>query len=84
MLYLFFRINPDAIISTGAHSAVAMSILGRIFCRKVIYIETMANINRLSLTGRILYPVADRFHTQWNSDILQERYPNAIYKGKLF
>ena len=75
-IYLFFIINPDIIVSTGTHTTVPMCYLGKIFNKKVIYIETYANKNRKTLTGRIVYPIADLFIVQWNE--MKKLYPNAI------
>jgi len=66
-LYLYLKIHPDYIITTGAHTAGPMCLIGKIFGSRVIYIETFANINTKTITGRMLYPVADRFIVQWPS-----------------
>jgi UDP-N-acetylglucosamine:LPS N-acetylglucosamine transferase len=78
-IYLFIKIRPDVIISTGTHTAVPMCYLGKIFGKQIIYIETLANINRKTLTGKIIYPIANLFIVQWRSMI--RLYPNAIYVG---
>ena len=49
---------------------------------KIIYIETMANINRKTQTGRLIYPIADLFIVQWES--MLKIYPKAIYGGFIF
>ena len=66
-LYFYFRIHPDYIITTGAHTAGPMCLIGKIFGSKVIYIETFANINTKTITGRLLYPFSDMFIVQWHS-----------------
>jgi beta-1,4-N-acetylglucosaminyltransferase len=48
---------------------------------RVIYVESFARTQTLSLTGRILYPVVDCFVVQWPA--LREKYPRAIYSGIL-
>ena len=45
-IVLFLKIKPDVIISTGTHTAVPMCYLGKMFRKKVIYIETYANIKK--------------------------------------
>ncbi|QEU62331.1 Alg14 [Kluyveromyces lactis] len=48
---------------------------------KIVYVESLARTNRLSLTGMILYPLADEFVVQW-ADLLPI-YPKAKYYGVL-
>ena len=75
-IILFIRIKPDAIVSTGTHTAVPICFIGKIFNKKVIYIETYANITRKSLTGKIIYPISDLFIVQWKE--MKKLYPKAI------
>ncbi len=81
-LFLYFRIHPDYIITTGAHTAGPMCLIGKIFGSKVIYIETFANINTKTITGRLLYPVADRFIVQWPS--MTKIYKDSIDGGWIY
>lgn len=43
-------------------------------CR-LVFVESFARVTRLSLTGRILYPLADEFIVQWPQ--LHQRYPRS-------
>lgn len=81
-LYLYLKIHPDYIITTGAHTAGPMCLIGKIFGSRVIYIETFANINTKTITGRMLYPVADRFIVQWPS--MKKIYKNSIDGGWIY
>lgn len=47
----------------------------------VVYVESIARVGSLSLTGKLLYPVADAFYVQWPA--LAAAYPRAIYVGML-
>ncbi len=80
--YLFFKIRPDYVVSTGSHTAVAMCYIAKLFRKKVIYIETFANINTKSLAGKIVYPISDVFIVQWES--MLKLYPKAIYGGWIY
>lgn len=73
---LFLKIKPDVVITTGTHTAVPMCYFSKIFKKKIIYIETFANITRKTLTGKIIYPIADLFIVQWRK--MKTLYPNAI------
>ena len=79
---IFFKHKPDAIVTTGAHTCVAMCLIAKLFRRKVIYIESFANIETRTLTGRIIYPIADVFIVQWES--MLKFYPKAKYEGWIF
>ncbi|EIE86577.1 hypothetical protein RO3G_11288 [Rhizopus delemar RA 99-880] len=48
---------------------------------EIIYIESFARVHTLSLTGKLLYPFADRFLVQWPE--LSSRFQRAEYQGVL-
>ena len=79
---IFRRERPTHLISTGAGLAVPLGLVARIFGIKVMYIETFGAIRRPTLTGRLLYWIADRFVYQW--PYLREYYPTALYAGTIF
>ena len=81
-LYLFIKLRPKYIVSTGAHAAGPMLCLGKIFGSKIIFIESFANSKSKTLTGRIIYLFADLFIVQWES--MLELYPKAVYGGWIF
>ena len=81
-VYYFIKIRPKYIVTTGTHTAGPICYLGKIFGSKIIYIETMANINRKTQTGRLIYPIADLFIVQWES--MLKIYPKAVYGGFIF
>ncbi len=81
-LYYFFKIRPQYIVTTGAHTAGPMCCIAKLFGKKIIYIETMANVTKKTVTGRIIYHFADLFIVQWES--MLELYPKAVYGGFIF
>ena len=80
-LKIFLKEKPDVIISTGALS-VPICVIGKVFGKKIIFIESFAKITSPTLTGRFIYKFADRFYIQWES--LRKFYPNAINKGGIY
>lgn len=76
------REQPDVFISTGAGPIVPFAILARMFRRKVLFIETVTRVHAPSLTGRIMYYLADVFLYQWES--LSGHYPKGRFIGLLF
>lgn len=74
--------KPDFIITTGALIAFPFCLIGKIMGAKVIYIESFARVDDRSLTGRLVYPLADLFLVQWES--MLRLYPKAKYVGGIF
>lgn len=81
-LFIYLRVRPKVIITTGAHSAGPMCCIGKILGSKIIYIETFANIHRKTVTGRVVYHFADLFIVQWES--MLKLYPKAKYGGWIY
>ena len=81
-IYYYFKLRPKYIVTTGTHTAGPMCIIGKIFRSKIIYIETFANRNKKTATGRLIYPIADLFIVQWE-DMLKV-YPKAVYGGSIY
>ena len=81
-IYYYFKLRPKVIITTGTHTAGPMCILGKIFGSKIIYIETFANRNKKTATGRLIYPIADLFIVQWEE--MLKLYPKAVYGGSIY
>ncbi|MGM0095927.1 UDP-N-acetylglucosamine--LPS N-acetylglucosamine transferase [Enterococcus casseliflavus] len=74
--------KPDLIISSGAAVAVPFFYLGKLFGIKTIYIEVFDRIDSPTLTGKLVYPVTDRFIVQWEE--MKKVYPKAINLGGIF
>lgn len=81
-LFLYIKIHPDYIITTGAHTAGPMCCIGKIFGSRIIYIESFANITTKTITGKFIYLFADKFIIQWES--MKELYPTADFGGWIF
>ena len=81
-IFLYIKHRPKVIITTGTHTAGPMCYLGKIFGSKIIYIETFANKNTKTATGRLIYPIADLFIVQWKE--MLEIYPNAVLGGSIY
>lgn len=81
-LIIYLKLKPEYIISTGAHTAGPMCLIGHLLGSKIIYIETFANSSSKSKTGSLVYKFADLFIVQWKS--MLKLYPNATYGGWIF
>ena len=81
-LFIYLKVRPKYIVTTGAHTAGPMCCIAKIFGSKIIYIETFANSKTKSATGSIVYKFADLFIVQWE-DML-ELYSKGVYGGWIF
>lgn len=74
--------RPDLIISSGAACAVPFFYVGKLFGAKLIYIEVFDRIDSSTLTGKLVYPITDRFIVEWEE--MKKVYPRAINLGSIF
>lgn len=74
--------KPFLILSTGAGPIVPFALIGKFFFRtKIIYIECINSITTPSLSGRIMYWIADKFFYQWRD--LKKHFPTGEHIGPL-
>ncbi|KAJ2736353.1 metalloprotease [Coemansia sp. BCRC 34962] len=87
VVQLMYQYSPDAVLCNGPGNCVVVCMvatIARVLGIKripIIYVESFARVNTLSLSGKIVYLLADRFIVQW-PDILQ-RYSRAEYVPNL-
>ncbi|KAJ1730078.1 metalloprotease [Coemansia biformis] len=78
---LLYEYSPDVILCNGPGNCVvvcAVALVPRILGLKhipIIYVESFARVNTMSLSGKLVYPMADRFVVQWPG--LARKYPRA-------
>lgn len=80
--FIYLKVRPEYIVSTGAHTSGPMCLIGHLLGSKIIFIETFANSCSKSKTGSLVYKFADLFIVQWEG--MLELYPNAVYGGWIF
>lgn len=80
-LGILLRVRPDALLTSGPALAVPFALWARLVGARVIFVETGSRVRQLSLTGRLMRPLAHLFFVQWPQ--LRERHPAAIYAGRL-
>jgi beta-1,4-N-acetylglucosaminyltransferase len=57
--------RPDVLVSAGAGPAVPFAVVARLLGARVVYVESAAAVARPTLTGRLMYPLANDFFYQW-------------------
>ena len=76
---IIFKERPDVIVSTGAAPGFLACLLGKLIGTKVVWVDSIANVERLSLSGRLVRLIADLCLVQWPD--LAERYRGVEYVG---
>lgn len=79
---IFIKFKPDVIITTGAHTCVAMIFIAKLFKKKSIYIETMANRKTKTMTGKIVEKWVTYFVVQWED--MKNLYEDSVYGGLIY
>lgn len=75
--YHILRLKPNIIVTAGAGISIPFALVARLFNIRVLYIETLASISRPSLTGRLIYPLANIFIYRWID--LSKYFPRGIF-----
>ena len=65
MLLVVARERPDVVLTTGAAPGYIAVVIGRIFGARTAWIDSMANVEKLSLSGQKVGRWADLWLTQW-------------------
>ena len=76
---IVFRERPDVVISTGAAVGCITCFFSKLFGAKIVWIDSITNVERISLSGRLVRAIADLFLVQWPE--LAEKYRNVEYVG---
>jgi UDP-N-acetylglucosamine:LPS N-acetylglucosamine transferase len=74
-----FKERPGVVISSGAAAGCMACFLGKLIGAKVIWMDSITNVERISLSGRMVRYIADLFLVQWPE--LAEQYNNVEYLG---
>jgi UDP-N-acetylglucosamine:LPS N-acetylglucosamine transferase len=75
------RLRPAVVMTTGAALSVPFVWAGRLYGARVVYIECSGRVG-ISVTGRLIAPVADRLYVQWPEVVPQ--VSKARYAGTIF
>jgi UDP-N-acetylglucosamine:LPS N-acetylglucosamine transferase len=82
-LFIILKERPKIVVSTGAGMAIPLCYMAKILGRKIVFIESFCRIEEPSITGKIVYPVADVFLVQWKEQ-LKKYGKKAKYHGGVF
>jgi UDP-N-acetylglucosamine:LPS N-acetylglucosamine transferase len=76
---VIFKERPDVVISTGAAAGCLVCFLSKLFGAKVVWVDSITNVERISLSGRMVRYISDLFLVQWPE--LARQYSNVEYVG---
>ena len=80
-LVLVVKERPTIVITTGSFPLALVCFSSKLLGAKVVWIDSIANIERLSMSGRFVRCFADLFLTQWPE--CASNYKNVEYVGAL-
>ncbi|KQN00382.1 hypothetical protein ASE78_04510 [Sphingomonas sp. Leaf25] len=73
--------RPDIVVSTGAAPGAIALVLAKLHGARTVWIDSIANGDELSMSGRAVLPFADLRLTQWAH--LTKRYRHLRYFGQI-
>ena len=65
VLWVIVRLRPNVVISTGAAPGFFALMFGKLFGAKTIWVDSIANVEQLSVSGQKVKRFADLWLTQW-------------------
>lgn len=77
---ILYKERPNAVITTGAAPGLILLITARCFNIKSFWIDSAANVDTLSMSGKIASRFATRTYTQWQ----RLANKNIIFVGNIF
>jgi hypothetical protein len=75
------RDRPDVIVTTGSLPLARVCGMVKLYGGKVVWIDSIAQTDRLSLSGNLVRWFADRCYAQWPS--VAARHRNVTYAGEV-
>lgn len=81
LIWLFLKFRPNFVVSTGAGPGLIALRIGKWFGARTVWIDSMANSEALSLSGRLAERYADLWLTQWPH--LTELNPKLQFYGRV-
>jgi UDP-N-acetylglucosamine:LPS N-acetylglucosamine transferase len=78
---IIFKEKPDIVISTGAAAGCMTCFLAKIMGAKIVWIDSITNVEKISLSGRMVRYIADLFLVQWPE--LMNKYKRVEFAGTL-
>jgi len=75
------RERPSCVVTTGSLPLALFCLVAKLYGASIIWIDSVSQIDRISVSGRLIRPFADLFFVQWPE--LASRYAGVRYAGEL-
>ncbi|MEM7227973.1 MAG: UDP-N-acetylglucosamine--LPS N-acetylglucosamine transferase [Planctomycetota bacterium] len=80
MLWIVLRERPNVVVSTGAAPGVIAMTFGKMIGARTLWLDSIANVDTMSMSGRKARRVADCWLTQWPELATRE---GSMYGGSV-
>jgi UDP-N-acetylglucosamine:LPS N-acetylglucosamine transferase len=74
LMRIMRRVRPDVVITTGAAPGLFGLVFGKLSGARTLWIDSVANAEKLSMSARLARPFADVVLTQWKH-LAGKKYP---------
>ena len=64
-LQILLKVKPQVVITTGAAPGLIMVFVAALLGKHTIWVDSMANVQHLSLSGRLARHFVSCIYTQW-------------------
>ena len=80
-LIFVLKERPDVIITTGSLPIAIVCLVSKLVKTKVLWVDSVAQIDELSMSGKLMHKYADVVLVQWPE--VADKYERAEYVGEL-
>jgi UDP-N-acetylglucosamine:LPS N-acetylglucosamine transferase len=80
-LRVALRERPEAVVTTGSLPLAIFCVWAKLLGARIVWIDSVAQIDEMSLSGRLMSRVADLCLAQWPD--VAARHPNVEYAGEV-
>jgi UDP-N-acetylglucosamine:LPS N-acetylglucosamine transferase len=77
---VIWKEKPDIVVTTGAAPGMIALVVAKLFGKKTVWIDSLANVERISFSGKIASLFATKTYTQWESLATSK----ILYAGNVF
>jgi UDP-N-acetylglucosamine:LPS N-acetylglucosamine transferase len=77
-----WRLRPDVVVTTGSMPLALFSLWSRVLGARIVWIDSVAQVERMSVSGRLAKRFASLCLVQWPG--VAKTQPGVEYAGELF
>lgn len=80
-LRLALQVRPSAVVTTGSMPLMVFCIWSKLLGARIVWIDSVAQVDRMSVSGRVMSRVADLCLVQWPD--LVDKHKGVEYSGEV-